>query len=132
MGFKAAKFKSTPINTTWEYNGESLNLTIDADLMSRDFLKEVEGIVVQAAVANDGSVAQALANIDFMAETLARVILNWDVEDGDGQPIAVSVEFLGSLPAPALTQLYEFVLKANAPKAPTAAISGAGSSLAER
>jgi hypothetical protein len=63
----------------------------------------------------------------YMAEVLSQIIVKWDVEDKDGQPFALSVENLMTLPPILLGELYSFCFDAIAPKKTNVMTSGATS-----
>jgi hypothetical protein len=134
MGFKLKKFKADPVETEFELNGDVMRLTVDADLLTGKYLARMEDLArTNHPTNNEGgqetlsTLVQANQNVGFMAETLAQVILKWDVEDEDGTPVPITSDFLHSIPFGSLNQLFEFVMGVNGPKKTTSATSGAGS-----
>lgn len=136
MRFNAGKFNTPPIEAEFEYNDETIQLTINAGMMNREFfagILEFNQRLNKKKEPSDESnslafLEQSVEGIDLMAETLARLIVKWNVETDDQTPVPVSADFLRNLPLPAINALFNFVTTVNSPKAPTAETFDAGSS----
>lgn len=122
--------KSKPIETTFHFRGQALNLAVDVDMITPNFLEGMKELVQSATAASkpkkksgdddDGLAILTLAtqNNNFMAETLSRVITNWDLKDGDTS-LPISVPTFKQLPQVLLTELFQFVLGVSNPEPKT-------------
>jgi len=133
---KLGKIKSDPIPTTFHFRGESLNLSVDADMLTPKFIEQMRVLAQGANAAakpkkkteeEDGLAMLALAsqNNTFMIETLSRVIVTWDLEGDEGQILPVTASTFENLPQVFLSELFQFVNGVAAPKPQTAPTSGA-------
>ncbi|MBX7220326.1 MAG: hypothetical protein K1Y36_10310 [Blastocatellia bacterium] len=107
-----------PVQVAYEHDGETLNLTVDANLLTQEFVEKMESIVRDGQPKDDTGLTSALANLRFMSETLARAIVSWDLTDND-EPVPVSVEVFRQLPQSVIAGLFAAVMGAGSPKAET-------------
>lgn len=117
------------IETVFELDGESLNLTVDANLLTQGFLESMQSLA-QTDKAEGDPLSSAVAQARFMGETLSRSIVAWDLVDENGQSVPVETELFRSLPAFVVSGLFAAVLGAGGPKAETGQPSEGGSFLA--
>ena len=107
-----------PVQVAYDHDGETLNLTVDANLLTQDFVEKMETIVRTGQPEGDTGLTSALANLRFMAETLTRAIVSWDLTDND-EPVPISAEIFRQLPQSVVAGLFAVVMGAGGPKAET-------------
>lgn len=115
-----SKFKSAPISTQFEFNGEMLNLKVNADLLTAEFLEEME-----AATEGAAGISATVRQANFMIGTVARAVVEWDLTNND-QPLPVSADVLRQLPQAVVSGLFGAVMGTGVPKPPTAETSADG------
>ncbi len=131
---RIGKIKSEPIATTFHFRGEALNLLVDADMLTPKFIEQMRTLAQGASSAakpkkkteeEDGLAMLALAsqNNTFMVEALSRVIVEWDLQDDDGQTLPISAATFDNLPQVFLSELFQFVNGVASPKPQTVPIS---------
>lgn len=131
---RIGKIKSEPIATTFHFRGESLNLLVDADMLTPKFIEQMRILAQGASSAakpkkkteeEDGLAMLALAsqNNTFMVETLSRVIVEWDLQDDEGQTLPILPSTFDNLPQVFLSELFQFVNGVASPKPQTAPTS---------
>lgn len=114
------RFKSAPIPTMFEFNGETLNLNVNADLLTAEFLEEME-----RASEGEAGISATVRQVNFMIGTIARAVTEWDLTS-DGRSLPVSADVLRQLPQAVVSGLFGVVMGAGLPKPPTAETSADG------
>ncbi len=119
MGFNLAQFKSPPVKAVFEKNGGLLNLEIDADIITANFLQEYKD-EAQAEAARKAKEAGTpvdaqLAEFLYTSKVLSRVIKIWDVED-NGVAVLPTVEVFKGMSVFLLGDLLNFCFEAITPK----------------
>jgi hypothetical protein len=126
MGFKLSKFKSKLVEATYACDDEELRLWIDPDILTPNFLAEMESLARSAKESTEqadsddplSTFAPYKVQMDFFIGILSRVIKRWDATDDDNNPLSPSPEVLGSLNIDKLTDLFEVCMGAASPKKP--------------
>lgn len=120
--FDVSQFKTPPVKAVFEKNGAMLNLEIDADIITANFLQEYrDEAKAEAAIKAKETgtpVDEQLAQILYTSKVLSRVIKAWDVED-NGAPVAPGVEVFRTMSVFLLGDLLNFCFEAIKPKKPT-------------
>lgn len=115
-----SKIKSVPIPTEVEYNGETLGLTVSADVLTAEFLSEME-----AAAEGEPGLSSTVRQINFMIGTITKSVTQWDLTD-NGAMLPVSADVLRQLPQSFINALFGAVMGAGVPKQTTGGTSAGG------
>lgn len=124
-----SKLKSPPIPATYTRGDETLNLMVDADMLTPQFLDEmaqletvVDNLAKKPAKKKDqrqtGDIASQVSQFGFFVNVLSRTIVAWDLTD-KGKAVPVSVDVLRTFSLVLLTDLFEVCMEAGTPKKTT-------------
>lgn len=129
---KLSQLKAQPVPAVYMKDGEPLNLMVEADMLTPQFLDEMA--LLDAAVGKTKgkgksdaamSFSEQARRFSFFVNVLSRVIAAWDLTEEDGKAIPVSVDSLRTLPLTILADLFEVCVKAGIPEADDKKKSGA-------
>jgi len=116
---KLSQLKSQPVPAVYMKDGEPLNLMVEADMLTPQFLDEMS--MLDAAVRGKGKAKAAVSfseqarQFSFFVNVLSRVIAAWDLTEENGKAIPVTVDSLRTLPLVILADLFEVCVKAGTP-----------------
>lgn len=113
MGFSFKKIGEKLVEGDFEYEGQTLHVTVDANALTASKLKTLNQDMAKEVTVKTGLEQQA-AESQGMALMLSMLIRKWDA--ADGQP---TFEFLAGQPLDFLNRLLEFATELAFPKKAT-------------
>jgi hypothetical protein len=116
MAFKLKQIKAKLVEGDFEYEGQTLHVTVDANALTGRAMDSINGEMAERVKVVTG-LEQQTAQIHALSAMLAKIITKWDAEDG--QP---NVETFLDQPIGFLSDLLEFAMGLVAPKAKTASV----------
>lgn len=104
-----SELKSPPVPATYERGGKVLiNMMVDADLLTPDFL---EGVANISKVEGDSTIASTVSQINFFVRVLKDAIKAWDLTE-KGVTVPVEESFFRGQPILFLADLFESCMNA--------------------
>jgi hypothetical protein len=101
-----SELQSPPVPAVYEKDGKALiNMMVDADLLTPDFLNGIEGL---SKLPSDDSISSTVSQINFFVNVLSQTIKAWDLTD-KGTTIPITADFLRGRPVWLLGDLFECV-----------------------